>query len=61
MALTDRLGGKEAWRRPQFSYVICTTRLFLHFPNELCYDYLRFEGNGKIPFESFFQFIYVGR
>ena len=21
---------------------------FLHFPNELCYDYLRFEGNGKI-------------
>ena len=23
---------------------------FLHFPNELCYGYLRFEGNGKIPF-----------
>ena len=23
--------------------------LFLHFPNELCYGYLRFEGNGKIP------------
>ena len=22
---------------------------FLHFPNELCYGYLRFEGNGKIP------------
>ena len=21
---------------------------FLHFPNELCYGYLRFEGNGKI-------------
>ena len=20
----------------------------LHFPNELCYGYLRFEGNGKI-------------
>ena len=25
------------------------TRLFLHFPNELYYGYLRFEGNGKIP------------
>ena len=25
------------------------TRLFLHFPNELSYGYLRFEGNGKIP------------
>ena len=23
--------------------------LFLHFPNELCYGYLRFEENGKIP------------
>ena len=23
--------------------------LFLHFPNELSYGYLRFEGNGKIP------------
>ena len=22
---------------------------FLHFPNELSYGYLRFEGNGKIP------------
>ena len=22
---------------------------FLHFPNELCYGYLKFEGNGKIP------------
>ena len=22
---------------------------FLHFPNELCYGYPRFEGNGKIP------------
>ena len=22
---------------------------FLHFLNELCYGYLRFEGNGKIP------------
>ena len=22
---------------------------FLYIPNELCYDYLRFEGNGKIP------------
>ena len=22
---------------------------FLHFPNELGYGYLRFEGNGKIP------------
>ena len=22
---------------------------FLHFPNELCYGYIRFEGNGKIP------------
>ena len=22
---------------------------FLHFSNELCYGYLRFEGNGKIP------------
>jgi hypothetical protein len=22
---------------------------FLHFPNELCYGYLRFEGNVKIP------------
>ena len=22
---------------------------FLHFPNEVCYGYLRFEGNGKIP------------
>ena len=21
---------------------------FLHFPNELCYGYLRFEGNGKV-------------
>ena len=25
------------------------TRLFLHFPNELCYGYFRFEGNRKIP------------
>ena len=23
---------------------------FLHFPNELCYGYLRFEGNGKKSF-----------
>ena len=23
----------------------------LHFPNELSYGYLRFEGNGKIPLE----------
>ena len=23
--------------------------LFLHFSNELCYGYLMFEGNGKIP------------
>ena len=22
---------------------------FLHFASELCYGYLRFEGNGKIP------------
>jgi hypothetical protein len=22
---------------------------FLHFPNLLCYGYLRFKGNGKIP------------
>ena len=22
---------------------------FFHFPNELCYGYLRFEGNGKNP------------
>ena len=36
--LTDRLGGKEA--------------LFLHFPNELCYGYLRFEesfGSDAMP------------
>ena len=25
---------------------------FLHFPNELCYGYLRFEGNGKILWEG---------
>ena len=25
------------------------TVLFLHFPKELIYGYLRFEGNGKIP------------
>ena len=25
------------------------TRLFLHFPKELSYGYLSFEGNGKIP------------
>ena len=25
------------------------TTFFLHFPNELSYGYLRFEGNGKIP------------
>jgi hypothetical protein len=24
---------------------------FLHFPNELSYGYLRFEGNGKIPLQ----------
>ena len=28
---------------------IIHTRLFLHFPNELSYGYLTFEGNGKIP------------
>jgi hypothetical protein len=43
--LTNRLGGREAWRPTHFH----NTRLFLHFPNELCYGYLRFEGNGKIP------------
>ena len=37
--LTDRLGGKDAWRPTYFSY----TGLFLHFPNKLCYGYLRFE------------------
>ena len=42
--LTDRLKGKEAWCPTYF-----TTRLFLHFPNEICYGYLTFEGNGKIP------------
>ena len=25
------------------------TTFFLHFPNELSYGYLRFEGNGEIP------------
>ena len=25
---------------------------FLHFPNELCHGYLRFEGNGKIIWED---------
>ena len=25
------------------------TDFFFHFPNDLCYGYLRFEGNGKIP------------
>ena len=28
---------------------LLNTRVILHFPNELCYGYLRFEGNGKIP------------
>ena len=29
-------------------FIICT-RFFLHFPNQLCYGYIRFEGTGKIP------------
>ena len=36
---------RSSRRKPTFH----KTRLFLHFPNELCYGYLRFEGNGKIP------------
>ena len=32
-----------------FNPLLIITDLFLHFPNELCYGYLRFEGNGKIP------------
>jgi hypothetical protein len=35
-----KMSGKNAFKIPDF---------FLHFPNELCYGYLRFEGNGKIP------------
>ena len=46
--LTDRLGGKEAWRPTHFFNI---PDFFLHFPNELCYGYLRFEENGKIPLE----------
>ena len=29
----------------------------LHFPEELGYGYLRFEGNGKIPLASFFPYL----
>ena len=37
--LTDRLGGKEAWRGVQPTFH--TTRFFCIFP--LCYGYLRFD------------------
>ena len=33
------------WSTPLF----IIPEFFLHFPNELSYGYLRFEGNGKIP------------
>ena len=29
--------------------------IFLHFPNELCYGYLRLEGNGKIPLGRYIE------
>ena len=45
MYLTTAFEGK----RHGVQLAIHNTRLFLHFPNELCYGYLRFEGNGKIP------------
>ena len=45
--LTTGFWGKEAWRpTPKWN-----TRFFFHFPKELSYGYLRFEGNGKIPLE----------
>ena len=44
--LTDVLREKEAWRPTHFSYYQV---FFLHFPLELSYGYLWFEGNGKIP------------
>ena len=44
--LTDRLGEKRHGVQPTFH----NTRLFLHFPKELCYGYLRFEGFS--PFSS---------
>ena len=34
----------EAWRPPPN----WNARFFLHFPKELSYGYLRFDGNGKI-------------
>ena len=44
--LADRLyEAKKHGVKPTFH----NTRLFLNFSNELCYGYLRFEGNGKIP------------
>ena len=45
-ALTDCLWGKEAWRPTHFSK---NQIFFFHFPNELCYGYLRFEENGENP------------
>ena len=45
MLLTTDFGGKEAWPpTPKWN-----TRFSLHFPKELSYGYLGFEGNGKIP------------
>jgi hypothetical protein len=44
--LTDRLGGKEAWRPTHF---FITPDFFFAFSKELSYGYLRFEGNGKTP------------
>ena len=47
-SLTDCLRGKEAWRPTHFSQY---QTFFLHFPNELCYGYLRFE-MGKFLWEG---------
>ena len=43
--LTTGFWGRAAWRPPSK----WNTRVFLHFPKELSYGYIRFEGNGKIP------------
>ena len=42
-SLTDSLGGNEIWCPTHFSQY----QPFFAFSNELCYGYLRFEGNGK--------------
>ena len=44
--LTDRLGGKRGMTS---NLLFIIPDFFLHFPNELCNGYLRFEVNWKIP------------